>query len=409
MCENIRIHEFIQKARNELQRQDFSKSTRYAVDMKWKQLEYYADLNKITVYSPEIAESFILYLCGKPLRDTDVNLSNSEKLLRRAIRMLDSLFHTGVIHPYWHRNIHRFPANYQKLSERFLDFRRTQIRPTSLLVARRHLDRFIDFLCRSEVSNPCEITAAHISDYCKSLSTYDNCTIHTYLCDLRAFLQWLPTAGLHVRDLSLVIPKFRLYRDAHIPTTWTPEEIRRLLDAVERENPLGKRDYAMLVMVAVLGIRVGDLVKMKLENLDWRQRRISFAQSKDCTRQCLPITEEVGGAVVDYLQHGRPATPCREIFLKHTSPPKPFSEHNSFWMVFRRYMDRAGISRRRRVGMHSLRHSMATGLLAQKVPMPVIANILGHAHLRTTVGYLKVDIEHLRQCCLSFGAMEGGQ
>ena len=406
MKSKFEIYRFLEKARTELRRR-FSQSRVHAVERVWRNFNYFVGTSKIKAYSPKVGLAFKRYICGKDLKDDDLNLSSAEKCIRCSIRMLDSLHNTGTIPLYQHKNAYQFPPRFLKIAERFLVYRSTQVKPTSFRTSRRHLGHFCDFMVEHRIAQPRCLTPAHISAYCKTLAGYDNCTIHTYLCDLRVFLQYLREKRLHARDLSLVIPKFRLYQDVHIPTTWTPEEINRLLATVDRANPLGKRDYAMLIMVAVLSLRIGDLIMLKLENLDWREKRVNYIQEKDGSSQFLPITEEVGAALIDYLKNGRPNTNCRNVFVRHLSPIGPFSTHNSYWTVFLSYMTKAGLSQKSRTGMHSLRHSLASHMLQRKVSLPVISNILGHTHFRTTLGYLKVDIDQLRQCCLSFGAVEG--
>jgi len=407
MARQISLRAFVQKAREEVQRIGFSRQSCYTLNLYWRKLEYYAAIQKIFRYSPSIGMNFKIHLCGRNLIDSDLHLSNQEKHLRRSIRMLDCLYYNGEMLWHLHKDIRRFPPRHSRLAERFIGHRSTQIKPSSCRAEKRHLMHFLDFMARKSISLIGKLSPAHISEYCKVLAGYNNCTIHTYLCSLRAFLQFLYEFKFHAKDLSIFIPKFRLYRDAHIPSTWTPEEINRLLAAVDRAHPQGKRDYAMLTMVAVLGIRVGDLVALKLENLDWREKKIIYIQEKDGTHQSLPITEAVGFALIDYLKNGRPGTNCRNVFVRHRPPIGPFSSHNSYWTVFLSYMAKAGLSRKNRVGMHSLRHSLASHMLHVKTPMPVISNILGHAHFRTTNGYLRVAIDQLRQCCLSFGVSEG--
>jgi len=407
MDKNHRISVFICKARDELLHLRFSTHTRYCHELIWRKLEHYAAAHNVTHYTPSVGKDFKIHLCGRDLVDGDYYLPNREKILRHSIRQLDCLYYNGKMHRNIHKEIKRFPRRHSNLAEKYIEQRSTQIKPSSCRVAKSHLIHFLNYMERHSIFRPGKLTPAHISEYCKSLARLDNCTIHTYLCDLRAFLLFLKEFGYHKRDLSLVIPKFRLYQDAHIPTTWTPEEIKRLLEVVDRANPLGKRDYAMLTMVAILGIRIGDLLMLKLEDLDWREKRVNYVQEKDSSRQSLPITEAVGSALADYLKNGRPGTNCRNVFVRHLPPIGPFSSYNSYWTVFCSYLCKAGLSRKNRIGMHSLRHSLASHMLQNKIPLPVISNILGHAHSRTTNGYLKIDFDQLRQCCLSFGATEG--
>lgn len=406
MSGKYRLKAFMARARQQLIEVGLGKHRRQAINLKWRSLEYFAEINQRKNYAPSLGVEFKEYMCGRNLTENDRLLSPCEQTIRHAVRLLDYLYCNGTILKNLHGGILLLPAPYRCLADRYLIHRSTMIKHSSWLVARRHLVNFLKFLEIKSVRRLRDITPTHISEYCQTLAGYDNCTIHTYLCDLRSFLGFLHEYGHHSKDLRLFIPKYRLYQEAHLPSTWTPEEIRLLLDSVERENPVGKRDYAMLLLIATLGLRISDVIALHLENLNWKDRQIEFIQKKDETRQCLPLTEEVGAAIIDYLKNGRPETDSRHVFIRHLSPYTHFSEHNSCWVIFLHYLKKAGLSRKKRVGMHSLRHSFASNMLKQKIPVPVISTVLGHAHLRTTIGYLKIDIDQLRRCCLSYSGTE---
>lgn len=167
-------------------------------------------------------------------------------------------------------------------------------------------------------------------------------------------------------------------------------------------SPKGKRDYAIILLACCLGIRCSDIISLKMENFHWEERKLVFVQSKTRTPLSLPLTHEVGWAVIDYLKYGRPNIDSPYVFIRHLAPFWPFSEDNSLTQIIKRYMELAHLpSLKKRRGMHSLRHTMASTLLEQNTPLSTISEILGHTDPDSTAVYLKVNIAKLKECAIS--------
>ena len=140
-----------------------------------------------------------------------------------------------------------------------------------------------------------------------------------------------------------------------------------------------------------------------MENFHWEEKKLVFTQSKTKTPLSLPLTQEVGWAVIDYLKHGRPKIACPYIFVRHLAPFTTFAEGDHLTQLIKRYMELARLpTLKKRRGMHSLRHTMASVLLEKDTPLSIISDILGHADADSTAVYLKVDIKKLKECALSF-------
>jgi integrase len=183
---------------------------------------------------------------------------------------------------------------------------------------------------------------------------------------------------------------------------WDHQLIIKLLGAIDRSSAKGKRDYAILLLACRLGLRAGDIRTLKLDNLRWEDSRIEITQSKTAAPLSLPLTEEVGEALIDYLRSGRPKTAHREVFLKLNPPFDPFGRNNNLHDVVTYWRQLAGITFRtpQKRGIHSLRHTLATRLLEHGTPFPTIAGILGHSRLESTRIYAKADVEALRSVAL---------
>jgi integrase len=174
------------------------------------------------------------------------------------------------------------------------------------------------------------------------------------------------------------------------------------LGAIDRGNPSGKRDYAIILLVARLGLRVGDVNNLKLENIDWRKAILEIVQNKTHNPIRLPLLKDVGWALIDYIKNGRPKVDLRYVFLTHVPPIKGFANDNHLHATIEKYMILAGIQNqpRKKRGMHSLRHSLANRMQENREPAHAISSALGHASPDSASVYVKTDIELLRECAL---------
>ena len=278
---------------------------------------------------------------------------------------------------------------------------RLQLRPWTLQRRTRELMIFLDFLGSSKARTLDQIQAIDLSEFVSSRDQLSPKTVSRIVSDVRSFLRFLTMRGILQKDLSLELPKIRVPKDAHIPSVWDRELIVKLLGAIDRSSAKGKRDYAIVLLACRLGLRAGDIRRLKLDHLNWDGSTIEITQSKTATPISLPLTEEVGEALIDYLRTGRPKTTRREVFLKLNYPFDPFVRSNLYHIVtyWRRV---AGITFRspQKRGIHSLRHSLATHLLEEGTPLQTISEVLGHNTLESTRIYAKVDVEALRSVAL---------
>jgi integrase/recombinase XerD len=235
---------------------------------------------------------------------------------------------------------------------------------------------------------------------------------------LADFLAFLAAAGRAPQGLAGRLPPHRHLRHESEPHLWTAEEIRRLLAVIDRQSAVGKRDYAMILLTARLGLRICDLRQLELGDLDWRAKTLTIVQRKTGRPLSLPLLDNVGWAVIDYVRHGRPETACAKVFVKHRYPFGPFGCSSSVGTRLSHYAARAQVElpAGQACGMHSLRGALAVAMIGNGAPMPVISEVLGHASSDTTQAYyLRFDTGRLRCCALDAedvlgqaGAGEGG-
>lgn len=219
---------------------------------------------------------------------------------------------------------------------------------------------------------------------------------------LRVFLRYLHREGILARDLSRTVPRGRVYRNAAIPRAISWSDVERTVTGIDRRTPLGKRDYAILLLLATYGLRANEVAALKLEDLDWPSARFHVVDRKAGNTTVYPLAGTVGDAIVTYLREGRPACNDRHVFLTVRAPFRPLM----YWDVSQRaawHLRKAGV-RISRAGSHTLRHSCVQRLVEADVPFKVIGDYIGHRTDVATQIYAKVAVHKLRP--LAVGAAE---
>lgn len=267
----------------------------------------------------------------------------------------------------------------------------------------------MDYFTQTKVLQTGKITMENCNAYLKTLAGYSFKTIEQNVCGIRHFLRYIYSESLIPENYAERIHMPPISKSAKIPSAWDADELKAMISAIDRNNPIGKRDYAMIVLACVLGLRIGDIKNLRFSNLNWEEKKVSIIQHKTHKPLTLPIPDAVGWAVIDYIKNGRPSYyESDRVFLKHMPPFDPIGENNHMEQLIVRYMRKAGIDRRgrKRSGFHSLRHSAGSMLLEMGTPLPVITNILGHSDPDITAVYLKIDIKKLAECILPLEDLE---
>jgi len=253
------------------------------------------------------------------------------------------------------------------------------------------------------VSSVHSITAGRISEFFRSQIELDSRTVATMLTASRVFFRHLYRMGFTQEDLAEKLPVVKANRKFHLPRTWKQEDVLAVLNSIDRGNPAGKRDYAIMMLITRYGLRSADVKTLKLSDLRWSENVIEIVQSKTRNPLRLPLLRDVGWAIIDYLQNGRPASEHPEVFLTCTVPIRPFGLNScALNAILAKRVRQAGVRISSEVpkGMHSLRHTLASVMLANDVELPVISSVLGHVTSEATSVYLHTDIARLRECAL---------
>jgi site-specific recombinase XerD len=213
---------------------------------------------------------------------------------------------------------------------------------------------------------------------------------------LRMFLRFLIAEGHCRAGLLGAIPVLAHWHLASLPRYLPPEDVERTIDSCEASSPNGMRDRAILLLLARLGLRAGDIVQMRLQDIDWKGAWIHVA-GKGRRQTRLPLSQEVGRAIVTYLKEGRPPASTDALFLRSRAPFRGFRAHPTVSVIVASAMRRAGIKRPSRGAAHLLRHSIASSMLRHGASLQEISALLRHRSVETTEIYAKVDVRALQQ------------
>ena len=216
--------------------------------------------------------------------------------------------------------------------------------------------------------------------------------------ETRSFLRYLYYKGLVDADLSLAVPKVARWRLSTLPKHLPAAHVRQVLRHCDRKTALGRRDYAILLLLARLGLRAGEVVKLRLEDIDWENARITICGKGGKWSQ-LPLPSDVAKAIAHYLRHDRPRCASRRLFIRDYAPIDGFHNANAIASVVKRALKRGGVISARK-GAHLLRHSLATDMLRKGASLDEIGEVLRHRSSDTTAIYAKVDLKSLRALAL---------
>jgi site-specific recombinase XerD len=413
---NVSLESLVNDALGEIERLGYSRRSRNRYRTTWEHLiEFSCQKGLGDQFSSELA---IRFLEEYRLTGDEIDMSGQgwRKHVVWGVRALADFAENGRIERAFTdmEVIHLVPAMQNTLCDYAQYCKdRLQLRPGTLHERTIELTIFLDFLHSRKARTLDQIQAPDLSEFLSCRADLPLVgkirrdrwlqpkTVARIVSDMRSFLRFLTMRGILQKDLSVALPKVRVPRDAKIPSVWEQELVVRLLETIDRCSAKGKRDYAILLLACRLGMRVGDIRTLKLEQIHWEDSTIEVSQSKTGLPLTLPLTSEVGEALIDYLKSGRPQSAHREVFLKVNPPFGPFTGNNLYHIVkYWRLLAGIRFRTRQKRGFHSLRHTLATRLLQKGTPLTTIAEILGHTSLESTRIYAKADVETLRSVAL---------
>lgn len=381
-------------------------SLRYSLSMvnyyrrEWRYVGDYMRERGIKEYTSEVGTRYLI----ETVDETEMQrLPKSKKMRIRIVIALSDFITTGGIRKrkpgmppialdgQIGLSIARYIIEVSQLN----DYSQSTIESSTL-----YLSRFLKYLHDRNICSFDSFSATLMLDFVGSLKEYSVITRHLIILKVNQFLDYLYKKGILSIDYSALMPKDKYVRQPKLPSYFSPDEVNRLLGSIDRSNAFGKRDYAMILLVVRLGLRRSDVINMKFSNIQWENEKIVLSQQKTKDTVELPLFSDIGDAIIDYLKYGRPQSDLPYVFLR-LIPPYDNMDENALHGAMQKYLRLSGIKYdERRHGPHALRHSLATNLLKENTPLPVISSVLGHANTESTIGYLRIDSESLKRCAL---------
>lgn len=273
-----------------------------------------------------------------------------------------------------------------------------------LLIFARYL-AFLDDKNLHDISKAAKQTAYDFIDQMKNFAPK---TARGYKIQFKFALNWLHDNHYSSFSGNQLLPAIHCEDRNSLMSYYSADEVTMILDSVDPSTPNGKLEYCILCLLAYLGIRASDIAALRFENINWNGGILSFAQFKTGQTLTLPLLDEVKYPLIDYIKNARPKSPDSEhVFIKRRVPYACYPDGGGIYAIVSRCIKKSGVDiKGRHFGPHALRHSLATNLLSENVPVSGISGILGHTSTVTTETYLTTDETHLKELSLEVPANE---
>jgi len=269
---------------------------------------------------------------------------------------------------------------------------------STIAIRRNHVSEFLAILKQDRAPSKIHHLQAHtIHDYIiKTARPIGRAKRKHLVSSLRSFLRVAHFRGYLNRNLVDAVPMIRTYKLASIPRGISWDSVKKLLLAPDRRTRAGRRDYAILQLLATYGIRIGQALSLRLGDIKWHEGMIHFQASKGGKPLCFPLQKQVASALLAYIRRDRDKASFPRVFLSVKGKlPRPLAENTKLWESLNRYYKLTGVESPGGVS-HPIRHAFATRLMEQGSSIKTIADLLGHRSIATTFIYTKVDLHNLR-------------
>lgn len=293
-----------------------------------------------------------------------------------------------------------YPSSWNLILDKYLEYCK-QIKlnvDKSIKLKQSYLERLLSYFYKNDILEIKNINKEIIIIFLNNVIEKGEVSKRRNFNILRDFLNYLFVENIILTDLSVYIPKIRATGRKKLPTYLKKEKIEELLDSIPRETKVEIRDYAIIIIAARLGLRINDILNIKLKNIDWKNNKITVLQTKNNNLNSFPLLKDVGWAIIDYIRDARPKCNNEYLFVKTQYPFEKMEQFNSFNKYFEKVEQ--DIDDNRKKGIHNLRSSLATNMLEDNIPISIIASTLGDTLEVTSKTYIKVNNNLLKKCAL---------
>ncbi|MCG3687002.1 tyrosine-type recombinase/integrase [Aliarcobacter butzleri] len=398
-----RITDLIQKTYAELEKFQYSPKYLRKFKYSFKLFEQYALKNDVKYYSEELALAFLEEYC-EIFSNSDIKRVVYQER-KRAISRLDEYSKYGYVgsKKQFARKKYIFYGYLERSIQKFIDLKTESLSYARIQSIKLYLERFSFYISKiDDVKSEKDLSIKHIIKYIEiTARNHTNNTLYASVNCIKAYILFLENNNFNPERISYKIPKIQKIRENSYPNGFTKEQANELLQSITNNTVRERRDYAMLMLAARLGLRASDIANLKFSSIDWEKNEINLVQQKTNISVKLPLLKDVGEAIINYVQNGRPSVQDAYVFIREKKPYEKLSG-SSLHMIVDGYLKRAKIKipAGQKHGPHALRHSLATLLLENNIPISTIKEILAHKSSETTKIYLKVAEKQLLQCAL---------
>jgi site-specific recombinase XerD len=379
-----------------------SSGTQHHYIVLWNRIKKYMNSKEIRFLDPIVCDDFLEHEYAE--RDFS-DLTKRDRDAIKAVEVLKEYIQSGTLVPK--KEIPVFNGPIGKLMTQYLAYKVTlRLAQHTLYEHEQHLFRFLVLLNRENITEIKTVNQAHVLIYLKGIDPRYSSLAHMTIRILRDFFRYLYGQGLLDIDVSGFFPKDSYKKQPKLPSTYKKQEIETLINSIDRSSRTGKRNYAIILLAARLGLRASDITHLKFENLHWERNAIRIRQYKTGNELELPLLPEIGNALIDYLKYGRPVSDDPHVFLVARSPFNPMCSSGVGAVVQNAFFTAGIDTGNRKHGPHALRHSLAGFLLENRVTLPVISEVLGHEKSESTRFYLRIDVTSLQKCMLEVPSVD---
>ncbi len=301
---------------------------------------------------------------------------------------------TGI--PFPQKQDLRAVPGYEELLTEYEGFLRDHrgLQPRTIEAYIDHVARLCRWMVESRTQSWEDLSPKIIYDHLRSQAkTLGHVSLQNAQTALRSFFRFLRVAGKCTKELDLCLIRYRTYRLSRVPRTVSLDDLYRLFEDVRGDSPPAIRDRAVLLLITVYGLRIGEVARLQMDDVSWREQKLAIRRRKAGRDLVLPLLPAIGRALLEYVEKVRPrGTPYREIFLSRRTP-HPYPRGSNLAMTLRERLIKLGL----RINPHAFRHTLASQLVNNDCPPEWIQILLGHADFASTQLYTKVDLTHLRE------------
>lgn len=397
---NLSLNELVNQTKEALNQAGASNYYKSVFKTLSKQLLLYAKEKNVDSFSMDFGLQFLEdhYSMSSKIEEKKWCATYS-----RSINAMSEYQLSGNVYLYlaMDKRSYTFPDGFKESAQSYLSYRsKTGITDKTNRTFSLYLERFFAFLIRKNITRIDQLAIKDVFSFMGSLSCYEKPTINHTMRAVRYYLKYCYEHGFMKEEMFSKLPNPYYNRKSRLPSTYSTAEVKKLLGSIDLGNPCGIRDYAIILLIARLGLRSSDVANLRFSNIDWENELIRLTQVKTGNPLELPLLQDVGEAVIHYLKVARPKSESNHVFIRQVPPYTEFKP-GAVGALVRYHLLKSGIHLEgKKKGSHVLRHSLARRLLEHEIPLPVISQILGHTNTETTMTYLRINISELRKCAL---------